>query len=328
VEAQATTVIDQRKYVTLRERYRASGEISEGLYRLLLRLVRGLAFRGGLPPAYSPTGRWDAEGAEEAAHGWIIRRLLQTNGLLAAFDHASAPRPFFRSLERSFRHYLENERERGEIDNLLSRAGALLRDDKRFLERIPQARPSDSWWGLERWTDANPYQGSEDALLREAWAVGEIRLFRYSHRVERASPVLATDELGRFLESLFARVEALLTLRLLAVVFRRRFDLDEATTIEVGEVEIEGLPAGGEEGDEAEAADVALGVAAELTPRQAEILVRKADGASLEAIGETLGISRGTVDNELKRAGASIDRHRGEFATRKAVLEKLLDALS
>jgi DNA-binding CsgD family transcriptional regulator len=327
VEAQAAVMIDQQTYVALRERYRASGEISEDLYRLLLRLVRGLAFRGGLPPAYSPTGRWNAEGAEEAAHGWILRRLLQTNGLLAAFDHASAPRPFVRSLERSFRHYLQNERERGEIDNLLSRAGALLRDDDRFREWIPQTRPSDSWWGLARWPDANPYQGSEDALLREAWAVGEVRLFRYSHRVERASPVLATDELGRFLESLFARVEALMTLRLLVVVFRRRFDLDEPMNIEVPEVEIEGRSAGGEEDEEAEAA-AALAVAAELTPRQAEVLVRKADGASLEAIGEALGISRGTVDNELKRAGGSIDRHRGEFATREAVLEKLLDALS
>ncbi len=320
-------MIDQRTYLELRERYRASGEIGAELYRLLLRLVRGLVFRGELPPAYSPTGRWDAEGAQEAAHGWMVRRLLQTNGLLAAFDHASAPRPFFRSLERSFRHYLENERERGEIDNLVSRAGALLRDDERFRESIPQARPSDSWWGLARWTDANPYQGSEDALLRDAWAVGDVHLFRYSHRVERASPVLATDELGRFLEALFERVRALLTLRLLAGVFRRRFGLEEPTTIEIGEEEIDRLPAS-EEGDDSEAAAAALAVAAELTPRQAEILVRKADGASLDAIGEALGISRGTVDNELKRAGASIDRHRGEFATREAVLEKLLDALS
>lgn len=320
-------MIDQRTYRGLRERYRASGDISEELYRLLLRLVRGLAFRGELPPAYSPTGRWDAEGAEEAAHGWIVRRLLQTNGLLAAFDHASAPRPFFRSLERNLRHYLENERERGEIDNLLSRARALLRDDDRFREWTPQARPSDSWWGLARWTDANPYQDSEDALLRDAWAVGEVRLFRYSHRVERASPVLATEELGRFIEALFERVEALLTLRLLAVVFRRRFHLDEPTAVELREEEIERSPTG-EGGDEADAAAAALAVAAELTPRQAEILVRKAGDASLDAIGEALDISRGTVDNELKRSGASIDRHRGEFATREAVLEKLLDALS
>lgn len=321
-------MIDHRRYLALRERYRATGEIDEELYRLLLRLVRGLIFRGQLPPAYSPTSRWDGEGADEAAHGWIIRRLLQTNGLLAAFDHASAPRPFFLSLERSFRHYLENERERGEIDNLLGRAGGLLRDDDRFREWVPQARPSDSWWGLPGWTDPNPYQGSEDALLREAWAVGEVRLFRYSHSVERASPVLATDELGRFLQILFERVGALLTLRLLAVVFRRRFDLNEPTTLEIGEEEVERLPAQEENSEEVEALAAALAVAAELTPRQAEVLLRKGRGASLDAIGQALGTSRGTVDNELKRAGVSIDRHRGEFATRVAVLEKLLDALS
>ena len=97
-------MIDQTTYMRLRREYRESGRISEEHYTLLLRLVRGLVFRSGLPPAWSPTGRWDADAAEEAAHGWIVRRLLQTNALLAAFDHANAPRPFFRSLERNFRH--------------------------------------------------------------------------------------------------------------------------------------------------------------------------------------------------------------------------------
>ena len=52
-------MIDQRTYLALRDDYRASGEITEELYRLLLRLVRGLAFRSELPPAYSPTGKWE-----------------------------------------------------------------------------------------------------------------------------------------------------------------------------------------------------------------------------------------------------------------------------
>jgi len=326
VAEQAAAVIDQTTYLRLRLGYRETGQINDELYALLLRLVRGLVFRGGLPPAWSPTGKWDREAAEEAAHGWIVRRLLQTNALLAAFDHASAPRPFFRSLERNFRHYLENERERGEIDNLISRTGAMLRDDNRFRDWIPQAQPSDTWWGLSEWDSPTPYQGNEDWLVSAAWAVGEVVIFRYSHSVERASPILATDELGRFLVELFERVEALLTLRLLAVVFRRRFDLDEPRSIEIGEA-LEAV-AGPEEPDEQVTLDAAFGVVAEMTPRQAEVLVRKYAGDPLDAIAQSLDVSRGTVDNELVRAGAIIDRHVADATTREAILEKLLDALS
>jgi hypothetical protein len=323
---QEAAVIDQATYLRLRGEYRASGQISDDLYRLLVRLVRGVVFHGGLPPAWSPMGKWDSEAAEEAAHGWITRRLLQTNALLAAFDHASAPLPFFRSLERNFRHYLANERERGEIDNLVSRAGRLLRDDDRFLDWIPQARPSDSWWGLAEWGDPAPYQGSEDDLVSAAWAVGEVAIFRYSHTVGRASPILATDKLGRFLAELLGRVGALLTLRLLAAVFRRRFDLDEPREVEAAEVvEAVGAP---DEPDEQVTLDAALGVVAELTPRQAEVLLRKHAGESLDAIAGALGVSRGTVDNELVRSGTIIDRHAADATTREAILEKVLDALS
>ena len=150
-------------------------------------------------------------------------------------------------------------------------------------------------------------------------------IFRYSQSVERASPILSTDELGRFLVALFQRVEALLTLRLLAVVFRRRFDLDEPRQVEVAEAVDVVVP---EEPDEQATLDAALGVVSELTSRQTEVLVRKHAGQSLDAIAEALGVARGTVDNELVRAGTIIERHAADATTREAILEKLLDALS
>jgi hypothetical protein len=45
-------------------------------------------------------------------------------------------------------------------------------------------------------------------------------------------------------------------------------------------------------------------------------------------IAEALGVARGTVDNELVRAGTIIDRHAADATTREAILEKVLDALS
>jgi predicted DNA-binding protein YlxM (UPF0122 family) len=320
-------MIDRNTYAQMRDRYRGSGEIDAPLYELLLRLVGAVVFTGGLPSAYSPTGRWNREAAMEAAHGWIERRLLQTNALLGAFDYASEPRPFLRSLEQNFRHYLQNQRERGELDNLIRRTGALLREDDRFRDWLPQARISDTWWGLASWEDPQPFQGSDTDLVSEAWAVGDVTLFRYSHRVERASPVLSTSDLGDFLEALLERVASLITVAHLAVVFRDRFDIGEPERLEL----VEGgalEPAAEEELDQEAIAQAALSVAAELTERQFEVLIRRYRAETLDEIASGIRVSRGTVDNELRRVGQVIERHCADGITQRQILEKLLDALS
>lgn len=320
-------MIGEERYIAMRARFRASGQIDDELYEMLVRIGRGLAFGGRLAPALSPSGTWDADAVVDAVHGWIERRLLRSGALLAAFDHAAVERPFLRSLERSFRHYLESERERGEIDNLVSRAHALLRDDARFRDFVPQAQASDTWWGLSAWIDPVPWQGSEDRLLTLAWLLGSFELFRYGHTVDRASPVLATGELGRLLEGLLGRAEALLTLRLIAGVLARRFDLAPPRLVPDVEAEAEGMAAPPEL-DESYLDEAALAAIAELTSRQADILYHKALGETLEEIAAGLGVSRGTVDNELRRAGATALRHAGDVDDAARVLERMIDALS
>jgi DNA-binding CsgD family transcriptional regulator len=317
-------MLDDTSFRRLKRRYRESGAIDPELFALLRRLVFTLAFQRAFPPAYSPTGKWDEEGAEEALAGWAAKRLVATNALAAAFDHASAPRPFIRSLERNLRHHLQNERERGEIDNLLERTARLLRDDQRFREWIPQQ--TGSWWGLAGDTPPPPFGGRDDELVANAWAIGDLVLWTYSSSVERASPVLAAAELKRFLEQLFNRTEALLTLGHLAVVFRRRFNLDEPTRLSLDE-EHARLP-GDEEPlrDEQGLRAVTIAALSELSDRQVEVILRKRD-QPLETIASALGISRGTVDNELRRAGEAIDRHTADFS-RDEILEKILDVLS
>lgn len=317
-------MLDDGSFRRLKRRYRETGEIDAELFALLRRLVFTLVFQRAFPPAYSPTGKWDEDAAEEALAGWTAKRLVGTNALAGAFDHASAGRPFIRSLERNLRHYLQNERERGEIDNLLERTARLLRDDARFRDWIPQH--GSSWWGLDGETQPPPFNGSDDELVANAWAIGDVVLWRYSAAVERASPVLATDELGRFLEQLFRRFAALLTLGHLAVIFRRRFDLNEPTSVVLDEEHASAPspeePVRDEEGLRA----AAITALSELTDRQVDVILRKRD-QPLEAIATALGISRGTVDNELRRAGETIDRHTADFS-RDDILEKILDALS
>jgi DNA-binding CsgD family transcriptional regulator len=190
---------------------------------------------------------------------------------------------------------------------------------------VRRRAPGESWWGLAGEEEPRTFGGSDDELVATAWSIGEIVLWRYSSSVERASPILSTDELGRFLAELFTRTKASLTLNHLAVVLRRRFDLDEPTSVSLGEEEV-GVDE--EPVRDEEALDGAvIAILADLTERRAEVLYRKWHGASLEAIAAELGISRGTVDNELVRAGEAIDRQTGDFS-RDEILEKLLDALS
>ncbi len=317
-------MIDDATFSRLKRRFRETGQIDAELFAFLRRLVRTLVFQGAFPPAYSPTGRWDQDAADEAFASWVARRLVATNGLAGAFDHASAARPFVRSLERNLRHYLQNERDRGEIDNLLDRTAHLFAADDRFREWLPQRGQSS--WGLDGDERPEPFGGSDDELVALAWSVGDVVLWRYSSSVSRASPILATQELGRFLELLFKAAGALLTLGHLAIVFRRRFGLDEPSELplltEHDDVAVAEESIRDEEGLRA----VAIAVLEELTERQVEVVLRKLD-QSLEQIAEQLGISRGTVDNELRRAGETIERHAADF-NREEILEKLLNVLS
>ncbi len=320
-------MIDQPTYLALRDRYRSSGEIDQQLYELLLNLTRVVIFNGHLPPAYSPTGSWSPEAAEDAAHGWIERRLLRTNALLAAFDLGQHHRPFLNSLEQNFRHHLQNERERAELPNLLRRTGALLRDDARFRDWLPQRRPFDTWWGLVSWTNPVAFQGGDDILVAHAWALGEITLFRYAQNVDRASPVLSTETLGEFLTGLFTGVAALLTLAHLAAVYEGRFDLGATEMVELEPETADELAAPEAPPDE-EVSAAAVNVAAELSARQFEVLLRRSQEETLEVIAAALGVSRGTVDNDLRNCAPAIDRYCAGGITREQILEKLLDSLS
>ncbi len=321
-------MISDEAYRRLRNAFRGSGQINRELYELLLRLVRVVVFHGRLPPALSPTGQWDLEGANDATHGWIERRLLRTNALLAAFDLADSPRPFLRSLERNFRHYLINESERGELDNLVSRTSALLRHDARFNCWVELTQPSDSWWGLARsdWKDIEPFQAADELLVSAAWALGEVSIIRYSQSVARASPILSSDELGRFLERLFECAQALLTLRHLAIVFDRRFDLGAPAVVELTPATPQ--PEASEEADEAMIRAAVAAVVTDLSERQFRVLIRRAQGATLNEIAAELEISRGTVDNDLRNAGPIIDRYCTDGVTREQILEKVVDILS
>jgi DNA-directed RNA polymerase specialized sigma24 family protein len=115
---------------------------------------------------------------------------------------------------------------------------------------------------------------------------------------------------------------------LIATVLANRFDLAPPERVApVGE-ELETVGCESTEIAEAELEDAAVAAIAELTSRQAEVLYRKAGGETLEQIAAALHVSRGTVDNELRRAATIAIRHTGPEENPAQLLEKMTDALS
>jgi hypothetical protein len=322
-------VIDDLTFQRIRAKFRATGTIDDELYDLLLRLVRAVIFGGMIPRTLSPTGVWDKESAQDAAHDWITQRLLKptNNTLLAAFDIGVTPRQLLSSLEMSFRDHLKSQAARSELDNLGRRAGRLLEDDDRFRKWIPQKKSSQSWWGLKAWDDPLPYDGREDDLVASAWALGEVALVRYGSSVGRASPVLSTKVLGVFLEQLFDRVGMLLTRNHIRHVLERRFALKPVSLVSI---EGDDVPELADEPivSEAELEELAALVFSEMSDQQAQALKLRADEQTLEEIAAALSVSRGTADNELKRVGVIIDGYAGDEISRAQLLEIVLGKLS
>ncbi len=311
----------------LKRGYRHTGDLTP-LYPWLERVVLNVTRNGRMPASFSPTGVWDDEARRDALGDWLVKRLLVRNDVQAAFDFASAPGPFFASLNRSFRHYLINEAPTTELYNLVDRTIQILKSDDRFDEWMI-GRPH---YGLSRWKNLSPqpepWRDSHRDLVAHAWSLGEYRIWTFAPGVDRASPILSKHDLLRFLEALFERCEHLLERADIKAVLSGRFGLEEFSPpegIDDQDLASEADPAAHLE--ESEIAALALLVIEELTPRQVEALKRRRDGETLEEIAEVLGVSRGTADNELARAGRLVKQFAGDYDARR-ILEKLLDSLS
>src|SRR5437763_9748567 len=109
-------MISDADYARLKRDYRRSQDLG-----LLLEVISEIAERatrpGRMPAAFAEGGVWNAESRANAAQGWIDERLLRRGDVMAAFDFASKPGPFYASLERSFRHYLMNAAPSTETQN-------------------------------------------------------------------------------------------------------------------------------------------------------------------------------------------------------------------
>jgi RNA polymerase sigma factor (sigma-70 family) len=301
------------------------GAVTVELYEFVGRLVGATARRGVLPPALSPTGKWDDEAIEEAVQAWFEHRLLR-GALLRAFDRCVTPASLSRYLESAFHNWLRSRARAQQRPRLLRRAREILESDPDYRRFIEADSWVDDWWGLEAWTEPEQFQGDVAVLLRPVYALGELNPLRFTGN--RADPVLSTDDLKRVLRALVVGADALLSLRQIDEALRARFPHDfveEAALTEEPELTAEGpTPL-----DEVSAIESARHALARLSQRQLLILVgRFGQRLTLDELAGLHACSRGTIDNEVRRAVAIISETINEANEFQLVLEKILDLAS
>lgn len=311
--------LTQDQFESARQAVRA-GTVTDELYRWLGRLVALAQATRTLAPAPVPGGNWDdPDAVAETVHAWLDESLLH-GGLLQAFDTCDTPRGLARYLERALRNWLVARSRRRSGPRLLERAAELLTADP-----FKVARDSESimnrWWGLVSWQDAELFGGADEAVAAAGWALGDFALLRYPSS-ERNDPVLSTPELRRYLEGLLARMAAALNGRHLDYAFRQRFSYAYAAPT-VGLAEAPELADTASPAARVEVADAARVALATLNERQVRVLLERPQ-TTLEELAAALGVSRGTIDNEYRRAILKVREATPSEDSFDAVLEIVL----
>jgi hypothetical protein len=295
-------LLSERDFADARQALRA-GEVTAELYVWLGRLIAVTQATRALAPSPLPGGRWDdREAVAETLQAWLEESLLR-GGLRLAFDRCRTPRALSRYLERALRNWLVARSRRSSGPRLLERAGLLMAADDGFTLVREATIAGERWWGLAEWHDPALYAGSDEILVGAAWALGDFALLRYPSS-QRSDPVLSTSDLRRFLRELLERLQAALSGRHFDTALRGRFAYAYAPATvgldEVGELAGPQTTAGPAEVEDA--ARVALG---SLSCRQLLVL-RERPTTTLERLAARLCVSRGTIDNEYRRAVLTI----------------------
>lgn len=292
-----SALLTETQFANARAATRA-GSITPELYQWLRDLVALAQATRTLAPPPVPGGRWDdVDAVSETVQAWLESSLLR-GGLLQAFDTCESPRGLSRYLERALRNWLIDQSRRRTGPRLLERAVELL-GDAPFSTVVDSPSARDRWWGLADWETAELFAGTDDEVASAAWALGDLAILRFGSS-ERADPVLSTPDLARYLQGVLEQVGAPLSGRHFDYSFRHRFSFAYATATEALEEAAEPFTTSTPERDVliADSAVIALGA---LTERQLLTLIGRPT-KTLEELAAQLQTSRGTVDNEYRRA--------------------------
>jgi DNA-binding CsgD family transcriptional regulator len=286
-------------------------ELLEECRRIVTLLVR----TSGLPPHYSPYGVWSPEAIEEVLASWIAERLIGRGQLLAIMQRAPALPVFRRMAETSVRQHLIDSLKRSQATNLYERLARLLAEDGRF-EALGAGPPI---WHL-RGGREEPFAGGDRELLALAWSLGSFHVIRYQADALKLSPLLDGEELERFAVGMLEA--GAMSAATLVRALRMRFAIEDPEI----EEELDADLAGGYQQPEGEAirAELVRATLAELSARQARVLVGISEERSGAELAERLGCSTGTISYERRQIEDILARLGSDAP---AVLKLVLDEL-
>jgi hypothetical protein len=307
------------RYIKAREATLAGAEPPSELLAECRR-VAGLMIRtAGLPAHYSPLGVWSEEATEEAFADFTAERLIGRGQLLAMLQRAPVLPVFRRMLETALRQHLIDRLKRSQSANLYSRIAQLLQEHDSY---AATGSGSGRLWQLTT-GPTDPFTGDDRALGSLAFSLGEFTVIRYQPDARKLSPLLDSDELIRFLDGLLAG--GAMTLATIMRALKLRFSLDDPSA--AGELDPEAHAASGLGADpqqillRREAATAAL---AELSDRQAEVLIGIERKETTRDLALRLHCSTGTISHERAQLAQALARTGAEDPE---VLKEILDAL-
>jgi hypothetical protein len=232
-------------------------------------------------------------------------------------QRAPVLRVFRRMAETSVRQHLLDSLKRSQSSNLYGRVSRLLTDDERF---TGTGTGTGRLWRL---TDGphEPFDGDDRRLLAVAWSLGDFRVIRYDADARKLSPLLGADELERFVAGLLQA--GAMTTGAIMHALRLRFSLEDPAPASELDPETQAGPVANPQADVL-IDDLVTATLAELTERQAHVLMGLENGVTGRDLALKLGCSPGTISHERSRIRAILFRLGADAPN---VLKRVLDAL-
>jgi hypothetical protein len=322
----------------LREEYATVG-VGDEIYSEIRNIVKAAVRGGNYPPMYSPTRIWDEEAFYTLANDFIVEKLHKRNYLAYLLQASTSMRAFRKSIESVFIRFLISKKKRTVFDNLFGRASLILSGDSRFKCFMPSPKKAHSQWGLSAWNAKEVFNSREEDLIKVGLALGGFKAVEYRLDARKISHIVSNKELADYIYHLFVATDSLLILPQILTVLKYRFNL-----LEVAEVSLEEPVSEDEEGNiltmgdtlatpepstaTLETDEAAREVLLLLSPRQKQIFTEFQEyGATLLSVGENVGCSKSTVDNELRYIYSSISEVVDDEEQARAVYRRMLEIL-
>jgi hypothetical protein len=309
--------VNDTEYAVSRAVVLAGGDPPAELLDDCRRTVRLLVRTAGLPAHYSPFGVWSDEAVDEVFADWTAARLVARGQLLAMLQRAPALPVFRRMAETSVRQHLVDGLVRSQSANLYDRTTRLLGNAQLFASA---GSGSGRLWSVIDGPQ-EPFAGDDRQLLAVAWSLGEFCVIRYDADARKLSPLLEAAELQRFVLGLLQAGS--MTAGTMMRAMQLRFALEDPTPASDLDPDAH-ASTGADPGVEVVVADLVTATLADLTTRQAAILVGIENEVPGRELAVQLGCSTGTISHERGQIAAVLARLGTDAPS---VLKQVLDAL-